>query len=127
MAKSGSEMAAFEKLIHVVNSTLCQTNTFVSPDGNIYKKNGDTYTILTTIDIFIGMFLSPGRCQSLLMASIFADYGVKLKGLLMSPFQRLIHNRYPKVYMPDNHDLQCLAKVARHEIKEVDSFKIDIC
>jgi len=129
MAKNPFEVAAFEKVIKIINETLCKQDCYVSPDGNVYKREGDTYTVLTTIDIFLGMFLSPGCCNDLLMPSIFADYGTKLKGLLISPFQRLVHNRYPKTYMPDNIELQCLAKTARKEIKNISKItaKIQIC
>lgn len=127
MGGLGTDVSIFERIICLINEILEKNNCYVSPDGNVYKRHGDTYTVLTTIDIFIGMMLVPGCDCNFLVALAIAENGAKLKGLLMSPFQRLIHNRYPKIYQPENEDLQKLAKTARCEVKKIHSLKIELC
>lgn len=121
--------ARFRKIICLINHVLKETNCYVSPDGNIYQRDGDTYTVLTTIDIFIGMFVVPGCNCSFSIAQAIADNASKLSVLLTSPFQRIVHNRYPMIYMKDNDDLQRLAKEVRCSVKKAKSLtiKVSLC
>lgn len=120
------ELALFDKIICLINKTLDETDNYVSPDGNIYHREGDTYTVLTTIQIFLGMFLVRGdHCSSVIAAGV-AKYGTDLVSLLKQPFQTLVKNKYPKTYQPDNSVLQETARVAACQVKKSKDLCIDI-
>ena len=121
-----ADIACFRKIICLINQVLKATNCYVSPDGNVYQRTGDVYTVLTTVSIFVGMFLVPGCNCSLAIAGGIADNATKLGAILTSPFQRLIHNRYPMVYMKDNVDLQRLVRTTRCKVKGAKTLDIRV-
>ena len=119
--------AKFKFIIDLINDILKSNKARVSYDGNIYQKNEDgQYVPITTIDIFLGMFLVKGHCGSLFIAEEIGCNIGRLKSLLQSPFQCLVR-KYPKVYKPKNSSLQELALTVCKKVTSANCIKFEIC